>query len=150
MAPNRGPPRGEGGRGVDDAEPKHCLKRQLKKTKMCLHFEKGECKFGSRCSFAHSEDEIQDVPDLTKTRICEAFENGKCDNENCSFAHGADELRSTDIFYKRTLCIWHDKGTCRAGDECRFAHGEDDLRGDAKQRKEAAEAHKQGKKRQME
>mmetsp|Transcript_87878 Transcript_87878/g.204531 ORF Transcript_87878/g.204531 Transcript_87878/m.204531 type:complete len:282 (-) Transcript_87878:122-967(-) len=105
-----------------------CLRKQLRKTKMCQHFERGECHFGLECAFAHSPDEIQSAPDLRKTRLCEAFADGNCRDANCSFAHGEAELRSTDLFFKKTLCIWNEKGKCRAGAQCRFAHGQAELR----------------------
>lgn len=68
------------------------------------------------------------MPDLRKTRLCTAFEQGHCDKKDCSFAHGEEELRTTDLFYKKALCIWHAKGKCRSGNQCRFAHGVSDLR----------------------
>lgn len=110
-------------------EKRSCLRRQLRKTKMCVHFSKGECHFGSECAFAHDEKELQDAPDLRKTRLCQRFIDGFCDDVKCSFAHGEGELRSTDLFFKKTICIWNEKGKCRAGDQCRFAHGAEELRG---------------------
>mmetsp|Transcript_22882 Transcript_22882/g.71999 ORF Transcript_22882/g.71999 Transcript_22882/m.71999 type:complete len:302 (-) Transcript_22882:193-1098(-) len=122
MAPTAGPGGGE------KAVKRSCLRKQLRKTKMCQHFERGECHFGADCAFAHAPEEVQSAPDLRKTRICTAFVEGKCDDKDCSFAHGEAELRSTDLFFKKTLCIWNEKGKCRAGEQCRFAHGQAELR----------------------
>eukprot|EP00933_Yihiella_yeosuensis_P065015 TRINITY_DN68615_c0_g1_i1.p1 TRINITY_DN68615_c0_g1~~TRINITY_DN68615_c0_g1_i1.p1 ORF type:complete len:225 (+),score=67.70 TRINITY_DN68615_c0_g1_i1:73-747(+) len=70
------------------------LEQKLSKTKMCIHFEKNQCKYGEDCTFAHSEEELQPGLDLKKTRLCKAFERGKCNKDNCPFAHGEDELRA--------------------------------------------------------
>mmetsp|Transcript_116474 Transcript_116474/g.324582 ORF Transcript_116474/g.324582 Transcript_116474/m.324582 type:complete len:287 (-) Transcript_116474:50-910(-) len=114
--------------GGEKVVKRSCLRKQLRKTKMCQHFERGECHFGSECAFAHSPDEVQSAPDLRKTRLCAAFTEGRCTDSACSFAHGEAELRSTDLFFKKTLCIWNEKGKCRAGAQCRFAHGLSELR----------------------
>jgi len=109
-------------------EQRSCLTSQLRKTKICLYHLKGACQYGANCAFAHSCTELQSTPDLRKTRLCQAFEAGACNNPDCSFAHGEEELRSTNLFYKKTLCIWNQKGKCRNGDQCRFAHGPAELR----------------------
>lgn len=111
-----------------DKPPKMCLKKQLRKTKMCQHFETNACKFGAECAFAHSPDELSNTPNLTKTKICQAFAKGACNKADCGFAHGESELRSTEQFFKKTLCIWNEKGECRAGELCRFAHGLSELK----------------------
>lgn len=118
-----------GPRVVERVVKRSCLRKQLRKTKMCQHFEKGECSFAEDCAFAHSPSEIQSIPDLRKTRLCPNFTESNCTDKECSFAHGEAELRSTDLFFKKTLCIWNEKGKCRAGDQCRFAHGSAELRG---------------------
>jgi hypothetical protein len=103
------------------------LRKTLKKTKFCMYHLQGLCQFGDSCSFAHTCAELQDAPDLRKTRLCKTVATGHCGNPECSFAHTEDELRSTDKFYKKTLCMWHEKGRCRNGDRCRFAHGFNEL-----------------------
>lgn len=104
------------------------LSKQLRNTKMCVHFQQGVCKYGAKCLFAHEQGSVAPLPDLKNTRFCVKFEAGNCDVENCPFAHTQDELRATDFFYKTTMCMWHEAGKCRNGDQCRFAHGDGDLR----------------------
>lgn len=105
-----------------------CLTSQLRKTKICIYHLRGSCQYGADCAFAHSCAEVQAAPDLRKTRLCRAFEAGKCSDAKCSFAHGERELRSTNLVYKTSMCIWNEKGKCRNGDQCRFAHGSTELR----------------------
>lgn len=105
------------------------LPTQLWKTKMCKYIQNDACQYGRRCVFAHTLAELQDAPNLSKTRLCEAFSKTKCTDEDCMFAHGEEELRFTNLFYKKQLCIWHKKGKCRNGERCRFAHGDSELRG---------------------
>lgn len=100
----------------------------LHKTKLCVYSVQGSCRLGSKCSFAHSSNEVQETPNLHKTQICDAFLQGQCSNENCSFAHGEDELRLSPNF-KNKLCKWFGKGKCRNGDDCGFAHGVQQLHG---------------------
>lgn len=116
------------------------LLNQLHKTKMCAFHRSGECRYGSECSWAHSEEELKILPDLRKTRLCAAFqERGRCDDPRCAFAHGEEDLRSTAVFYRKKLCIWNAKGRCRNGDQCRFAHGHRQL-AQERQRADAAGA----------
>lgn len=103
------------------------LQKQLRKTKFCTYHVQGMCQFGERCAFAHSAEELRQVPDLKKTKYC-AFKGSTCKDPHCSFAHSREELRSTDPSYKKTLCIWYQKGCCRNGTLCSFAHGESELR----------------------
>ena len=50
--------------------------------------------------FAHSSEELKDMPDLRKTRICTAFTQGNCSNLDCKFAHGAEELKISELSYR--------------------------------------------------
>lgn len=104
------------------------LERQLRKTRLCVHWMAGGCQFGEKCTFAHGRGEIQRAPDLRRTKLCRAFMNGGCTDPKCSFAHGDQELRWTEPFYKKTLCLWHAKGRCNNGERCRFAHGPSEIR----------------------
>mmetsp|Transcript_13312 Transcript_13312/g.30354 ORF Transcript_13312/g.30354 Transcript_13312/m.30354 type:complete len:360 (-) Transcript_13312:205-1284(-) len=126
-------------KSVARAAPRRtCLQKQLRKTKLCTYHFKGLCQFGEECAFAHAAEEVEESPDLIKTRLCKAFQKGSCTKEDCSFAHGEEELRSTAMFYKKTLCFWNSRGKCRSGNACRFAHSVEELR--AYQRAAAASA----------
>lgn len=83
---------------------------------------------GTQCPFAHSEEELQKAPDLTKTKLCYNFFRRKCNDANCKFAHGYGELRATDTVFKTELCRWWANGSCKAGASCRYAHGVEELR----------------------
>jgi len=104
------------------------INRQLCNTRLCLYYMKGACTYGDACTFAHSPSSLHAAPDLQKTRLCKAFNQGCCIDTECRFAHGDEELRSTGIFFKKTLCVWFEKGKCRNGQQCRFAHGLTELR----------------------
>lgn len=100
------------------------------KTKLCPHYQNGGCKKGSTCTFAHSEAELRDTPNLKKTKMCQLFMMGKCHiGQNCSFAHGEEELKDCATFYKTAMChFWTNGQRCQNGPNCRFAHGEDELK----------------------
>ena len=69
---------------------KHKTQRLLRKTQLCSAFqETGECAYGAKCHFAHSQDELQDKPDLTATSLCKYFaKKGTCSaGSECKFAH---------------------------------------------------------------
>jgi hypothetical protein len=104
------------------------LQGQLHKTRMCAYWAKGTCNHGDDCAFAHTESEIQVMPNLSKTRMCEAFQQGKCTDSNCTFAHNEEELRPTELFHKTQMCKWAKTGKCRNGPKCRFAHSRNELK----------------------
>lgn len=56
------------------------LHKRISQTKLCIHHAKGNCVRSHRCSFAHSERELRDPPDLYKTRLCLAW----ISTQNCS------------------------------------------------------------------
>lgn len=92
------------------------------KTKICPFLLAGHCSKGSECSYAHSQVELRDQPNLKKTKLCQLYLLNKCNmGLRCSYAHGQHELRSMDA-YKSTPCASFAKGECTLGEECRFAH----------------------------
>jgi len=64
------------------------------KTTLCT-FGPAACKWGSKCHFAHSEDELVPKPDLSNTKLCPAFvQAGTCSaGRECPFAHDPGSLR---------------------------------------------------------
>lgn len=114
---------------VLDEECKDESKSTLFKTRLCALFPSGRCTRGSRCNFAHSQNELQKQPDLRKTSLCTRFmRSGKCDSDRCPFAHGYDDLRHTPELYKTSLCTFWEFGNCQYGNFCRHAHGQIELR----------------------
>mmetsp|Transcript_34697 Transcript_34697/g.79510 ORF Transcript_34697/g.79510 Transcript_34697/m.79510 type:complete len:849 (-) Transcript_34697:241-2787(-) len=105
------------------------IRDQFHKTKLCTFHKKKRCALGSSCPFAHHKDELQQAPDLHKTKLCYNFFRRKCNDKNCKFAHGYQELRATSGVYKTELCRWWAFGACKAGNACRYAHGVEELRG---------------------
>jgi len=73
--------------------------RQFRKTKMCMFNEKGCCRYAQECPFAHSPEELEEMPDLKKTSICKNWQRGTCplSPEECSYAHGKEELRKSPL-----------------------------------------------------
>lgn len=80
------------------------FRRQFHKTRLCVFHQKGQCKYGAACSFAHEESKVNEMPDLTKTSLCRKWMEGKCPltAAECSFAHGKRELKMTAEYSKRT------------------------------------------------
>eukprot|EP01069_Polyplicarium_translucidae_P004216 Polyplicarium_translucidae@DN2527_c0_g1_i2.p1 len=99
------------------------------KTKMCPFNGRGQCLKGSRCTYAHAQEEVQPAVNLSKTKICRAWQRSGCARgADCKYAHGVGEIRNTDGYFKTTLCVFHDRGFCPLGDSCRHAHGVGELR----------------------
>lgn len=65
----------------------------LEKTRMCVYYLQGRCKYDD-CSFAHSVHELKQAPsNLRKTKLCDLFMMGHCYDVSCNFAHSTDELK---------------------------------------------------------
>eukprot|EP00386_Alphamonas_edax_P012937 GDKI01040127.1.p1 GENE.GDKI01040127.1~~GDKI01040127.1.p1 ORF type:complete len:144 (+),score=27.62 GDKI01040127.1:111-542(+) len=110
------------------------LSVQFYKVKMCPWLSKKTgCLKGALCNFAHSEEELRQAPDLSKTSMCKRFLNGNAcplPSHKCPYAHGEHELRSTEAYLKTTICrLWLNGNACPySAHECRNAHGENELR----------------------
>lgn len=92
-------PRTKGGRGRGEhrrspAQPP----AHLWKTKMCVAGE--DCKFGEKCWFAHSMDELRGdggtLPKNWKTSMCRASAGACKYGKHCWFAHTEEELRGKE------------------------------------------------------
>lgn len=62
------------------------------KTELCKNWQAGECKFGSKCAFAHGFEELSEkkhLPNNYKTKICKQFhEELYCSyGSRCQFIH---------------------------------------------------------------
>lgn len=121
-------PQTSGVAGASGTRKYNSLDQHLGKTKLCHFHVQGLCTRGSRCTFAHGDEEMSVQPNLIKTRMCMNFQQGKCNYPYCNFAHSYEELRSTDFCFKTSMCVWHASGKCRNGTNCRFAHGVNELR----------------------
>lgn len=61
---------------------------------MCYFFEAGRCMKGTRCMFAHGQEDKREAPDLSFTKMCPLARAGRpCRRQDCKFAHHASELR---------------------------------------------------------
>lgn len=72
--------------------PKKRIAKLLKKTSLCKHYMRGNCRFEDKCAYAHQADELSKRPDLAKTRMCVSFLAGSCEKEDCKYAHAFDEV----------------------------------------------------------
>jgi len=69
------------------------LRARLRRTRLCSYVLGGECKYGSKCDFAHTESELVPAPDFTNMHLCTSFLAGGCKRKRCRFAHGVQELQ---------------------------------------------------------
>lgn len=76
---------------------------QFRKTKLCKFNETGRCRYDTQCPFAHSQEEMEALPDLSKTSICKSWQQGSCNipAELCPYAHGKDDLRKSPLTKRR-------------------------------------------------
>lgn len=115
--------RGPQGDGRVDVTP-------LYKTRLCSFFANGACERGSRCGYAHGEDDLWPSPDFERTSACPTMrKEGVCRNPNCRYAHSVQELRASDGLLKTKMCTFFLNGLCINGQACRFAHSKEELLG---------------------
>jgi len=100
---------------ASDARPGSQPVRQVveafKKTRICRFYPR--CNKGDACRFAHAPEEVRARPNMTKTRMCAGFYDGRCQlpPEECNFAHGEEELRAREVPYFGT---WMGAATSRS------------------------------------
>jgi len=77
---------------------------QFRKTKFCRFFESGSCRYETGCTFAHTLQELEDLPDLKKTSICKSWQSGCCklSADECTYAHGKEDLRRAPFSGKKS------------------------------------------------
>lgn len=80
-----------------DAPPRKQCVEAFKKTAICRYYPR--CHLGETCRFAHSPDELRTRPNLTKTRMCAGYCDGRCrlPASKCGFAHGKHDLRPREV-----------------------------------------------------
>lgn len=70
------------------------LRLLCRKTELCRFYQRGACKRGAACDFAHEEQDVRTKPDLQGTKPCPAMVKGqRCEDPGCSFAHDTGKLR---------------------------------------------------------
>lgn len=68
--------------------------KMCRKTKICSFNAKSQCTRGSACNFAHSEEELRPLPDLSRTKFCPSLlVTGTCLDAKCKYAHTRKELK---------------------------------------------------------
>ncbi|CAE8686474.1 unnamed protein product, partial [Polarella glacialis] len=71
---------------IEPPPPATQMAKQLAKTEFCKHHIRGFCRYKAKCAYAHSMEELQSRPNLTRTKLCISFMSGNFDNTNCSYA----------------------------------------------------------------
>eukprot|EP00929_Paragymnodinium_shiwhaense_P032235 TRINITY_DN17904_c0_g3_i1.p1 TRINITY_DN17904_c0_g3~~TRINITY_DN17904_c0_g3_i1.p1 ORF type:complete len:560 (+),score=124.68 TRINITY_DN17904_c0_g3_i1:163-1842(+) len=114
---------------ASDGQARPFRSRQFSKTKMCKFEAVGMCAKGPQCPFAHADDELKPLPDLTCTKLCKTLiQTGNCDLPGCKFAHNREELRATSTYHKTKFCRFSRNGHCALGAKCNFAHSAVEMR----------------------
>jgi len=82
-----------------EPKPAMHLAESFKKTQACRFYP--QCHKGDACKFAHRPEELRSRPNMSKTRMCAGFYDGRCklSPDACSFAHGEHELRKREVPY---------------------------------------------------
>mmetsp|Transcript_18852 Transcript_18852/g.28082 ORF Transcript_18852/g.28082 Transcript_18852/m.28082 type:complete len:395 (+) Transcript_18852:202-1386(+) len=104
------------------AEPKpdieeHLNTQDLYKTELCRSFQDtGNCRYGSKCQFAHGRDELRPVlrHPKYKTEICKTFHSrGSCPyGKRCRFIHlSPDEANTNSVNILHWSQTWSDATT---------------------------------------
>eukprot|EP00928_Gymnodinium_smaydae_P074647 TRINITY_DN5767_c0_g1_i2.p1 TRINITY_DN5767_c0_g1~~TRINITY_DN5767_c0_g1_i2.p1 ORF type:complete len:175 (-),score=16.36 TRINITY_DN5767_c0_g1_i2:45-569(-) len=66
------------------------------RTRKCRFYGMGKCTRGSKCTFAHTAEELRPRFDLAGTKLCPTLlKTGSCTGVGCTYAHRNDDLRRT-------------------------------------------------------
>ena len=85
------------------------------KTEICRNYQlTGQCRFGSKCSFAHGEVELRNKKHINlhyKSKVCnQFFELGYCPYGNrCQYLHIADSFSHTLSAYTEKILVWMER-----------------------------------------
>lgn len=85
------------------------------KTELCRNYEmEGHCKFGSKCSFAHGRDELQNKKHINlhyKSKKCNKFfDQGFCEyGSRCQYLHKEDSFSHILDSYCEKLLVWMER-----------------------------------------
>lgn len=84
------------GAAAFDAQGPSSSSPLFRKTKLCKFFQQGKCIRSEDCNYAHCEEELQPLPDFSRTRLCPFLrETGHCSKgARCNFAHTPEDLRA--------------------------------------------------------
>jgi len=108
---------------------RHAKLSPLYKTQLCSFFPNGSCRDGSRCNYAHGEQDLRNSPDFECTSVCpRLLRDGHCTKPACRYAHQSRELRESPTMLKTKMCKFFLGGLCVVGKACRFAHSRDELK----------------------
>jgi len=113
-----------------------------RKTELCRHYARGYCQLGSRCNFAHGDQELQPRLDQEVRRSgdnCRNFERGaepqpqqprqpRRPSTPIVVPPRMNVALETPRRMKTELCRHHARGYCQLGEDCQFAHGPEELR----------------------
>ncbi|CAD7948692.1 unnamed protein product [Amoebophrya sp. A25] len=110
---------------VLDGGPVIAQKKQTlyAKTKMCRFQRAGICRYGANCNYAHSEEDLRQLPNFAKTSFCKMNFNGGCRRADCPFAHTISDLRLSPAPRQRLCLFYHgSNASCIYGKYCRYLH----------------------------
>ena len=86
------------------------ISTQIKfKTEICKNWQNGDCKFGSKCIFAHGSEELTEkkhLPQNYKTKVCKQFhEELYCPyGSRCQFIHLDNSEKSQEDRLHSAIC----------------------------------------------
>lgn len=89
------------------------------KTRVCPRMSMGVCHLGTKCSFAHTLEELRPAPNLDRTKLCPSVLQpgticpAQIRGEPCRFAHSKAEIRHTSNMFKTNMCLKWIRGKCK-------------------------------------
>ena len=94
IAPHHATPHNGNANNAEDHGAQQNKSNIYVKTKMCKFQMFGVCRYGNNCNYAHSVQDLKELPNFAKTSFCKTFlKQGVCRDVHCPFAHKVDDLR---------------------------------------------------------